>query len=186
MAGAVGALTALIAALSLVADVEAFQSPPETTHPLIGRAVLEFRAPEDDPLNMPTAVAVAPDGRVFVVDGVNDRVVEFSADGAVTRAFIEGGGRPFRQPVGAKADVDGRVWIADTGNARIVVLDADGETDRVVDLSGVLEDRVPDVTDLAFAASGAHLWLADNDDHVLLRYGLESGEVEVVGRPGEA
>ena len=182
----IATLLLVIVAPYAAAQTESAPAVNEEELPLIGTTVAEIRAPDDAPLNMPTAVAVAPDGRIFVVDGVNDRVVEFTPDAEFIAALDEADSVAFSRPVGAKTDIDGRVWIADTGNARIVVIDANGIVDRVIDLSQVLPDRIPDVTDLAFAANGASLWLTDNNHHTLLLYDLATGSVEVIGRPGEA
>ena len=91
--------------------------------------------PGDDPdhFNQPSAVAVAPNGDIFVADGhgnnTNARVVKFSKDGK----FIKTWGRKgtahgeFDMPHAIALDSKGRVFVGDRGNNRIQIFDQDGK-----------------------------------------------------------
>ena len=79
--------------------------------------------------DMPTDVAVARDGSVYVSDGYgNGRVVKFSRRGEFLRAWgTKGSGRgQFDTPHGIAVDPRGRVYVADRGNARVQVFDGRG------------------------------------------------------------
>lgn len=81
------------------------------------------------PFNRPTAVAVAPDGEIFVSDGYgNARVHRFDANGTLLASFGEAGAEPgsFRTPHGICLDYQDRVLVADRGNERIQVFTRDG------------------------------------------------------------
>ncbi len=88
--------------------------------------------PGADPshFNLPTDVAVLPDGSFYVSDGYkNTRVVKFAADG---RYEFEWGGKgdgpgQFNLPHGIAVDARGRVYVCDRTNSRIEVFDARGE-----------------------------------------------------------
>ncbi len=86
-------------------------------------------------LTEPTAVAVAPNGTVFVTEGHNNspdarvaRVSKFAPDGT----FIMSWGRTgpgigeFSTPHSIAFDSQGRVFIADRNNNRIQIFDQDG------------------------------------------------------------
>lgn len=80
--------------------------------------------------NLPTDVAVLPDGSFYVSDGYkNTRVVKFRADG---RYQFEWGGKgtgpgEFNLPHGIALDTRGRVYVCDRTNSRIQVFDAAGK-----------------------------------------------------------
>jgi len=76
----------------------------------------------------PRGVALSPDGRVWVCDTGNNRVMVYDADLKQLSAFgKKGAGKEeFDQPVGiARGDKD-RMFVADSSNRRIQVLDKNG------------------------------------------------------------
>lgn len=79
-------------------------------------------------LNMPTNVAVGPDGKVFVSDTLNSRVQIFDGDGEFIGMFGRSGTAPgaLSRPKGIAVDADGHVWIADAGQGRIQIFDEYG------------------------------------------------------------
>src|SRR5688572_1938150 len=80
--------------------------------------------------NMPTDVAVAPDGSFYVSDGYrNSRVIKFSADGDYITSWGSYGTEPgkFDVPHSIALDSQGRVYVADRGNARIQIFDEVGQ-----------------------------------------------------------
>jgi tripartite motif-containing protein 71 len=84
------------------------------------------RAPGD--FYGPRGVAVSSDGRVWVADTGNQRVIVFPRDLSNPRVLGGEGapGNPFSSPVGIAAGPSGRIYVADSGNRRIEVLDMDG------------------------------------------------------------
>lgn len=81
------------------------------------------------PFNHPTAVAVAPDGELYVTDGyANSRVHRFSADGSHLSSWGEPGSGPgqFRVPHGVWVARSGRVYVCDRDNCRVQVFDRSG------------------------------------------------------------
>lgn len=88
----------------------------------------------------PLAVAVAPDGSIFVAEygGRNDRVQKFSPQGRYLTgwgSFGEGPGQ-FQRPSGIACDSKGFVYVADAVNHRVQKFDADGRLVGIFGSSG--------------------------------------------------
>jgi sugar lactone lactonase YvrE len=81
----------------------------------------------------PSAVAVAPDGTIYVADGhggdSNARIVKLAPDGTVIKIWGKKGSAQgeFNEPHGIALDSAGRVFVADRVNARIQIFDPDGK-----------------------------------------------------------
>ncbi len=79
--------------------------------------------------NLPTDIAVLPDGSFYVSDGyANTRVAKFSAAGEYLSQWGTRGSGPgqFDLPHGIALDEEGNVYVADRSNARVQVFDAEG------------------------------------------------------------
>ena len=82
------------------------------------------------PFNLPTDIALAPSGEMFITDGYgNARVHKFSADGTHLFSWGEPGNAPgqFMLPHGVWIDTSGRVLICDRENDRVQVFDQQGK-----------------------------------------------------------
>lgn len=80
--------------------------------------------------NLPTDVAVAADGVIYVSDGyANSRIVRFSPEGRYLGEWGRPGAGPgeFATPHSVAVDAAGRVLVADRGNARLQVFSAEGQ-----------------------------------------------------------
>ncbi len=86
-----------------------------------------------DTLNGPAAVAVAPNGDIFVGDGhgagTNARVAKFAPDGTFIKAWGQRGSGPgeFSTPHALAFDSTGRLFVADRENNRIQIFTQDGD-----------------------------------------------------------
>jgi DNA-binding beta-propeller fold protein YncE len=79
--------------------------------------------------NLPTDVAFAPNGDVYVTDGYgNARVVKYSRDGTYLLEWGRRGQGPgeFGLPHNVVTDRTGRVYVTDRDNQRVQVFDAKG------------------------------------------------------------
>ena len=80
--------------------------------------------------NLPTDIAFASDGSIYVSDGYgNNRVAKFSSDGKFLLDWGRKGDAPgeFNLPHSVAVDAEGRVYVADRSNARIQVFDGNGK-----------------------------------------------------------
>lgn len=80
-------------------------------------------------LQQPRNVAIGPDGRIYVADSGNHRIVVFNPDGTYAfdwGTFGEQQGQ-FNEPWGIAISDDGTVYVADTWNHRIQVFDPEGK-----------------------------------------------------------
>ncbi|TWT39992.1 cytochrome c nitrite reductase pentaheme subunit [Phycisphaerae bacterium RAS1] len=150
----------------------------------IGVVERTFSAATDPPMRFPTGVSVANDGTVYVADGVNDRVLIFSADAALTADIREVGGTPLHSPVGVRSAGAGDLWIADTGNRRVVLRGKDGGLLRELRVPQAEGGPAGDPTDVAVAPGGNAIWIADNEASRLLRHNLTDGTWTSVGEMG--
>ena len=87
----------------------------------------------NDTFNRPSAVAIAPNGDVFVADGhggeSNARIVKFSKGGKFIMTWGKKGTAPgeFDIPHALAFDSQGRLFVADRGNNRIQIFDQNGK-----------------------------------------------------------
>jgi len=137
---------------------------------------------------MPTDVAVDREGMVYVADGVNRRVVLFSADGQWADTIESVANRPLANPVGLTIDERGRLWIAENGHSALVVIDPgfrqSGEEGRWIDLPPSEDGRPCDPTDVAVTPGSDRIWLVDNDHHRLMFRDGEQGSWSAMGGAG--
>lgn len=80
-------------------------------------------------LALPTDVAIGKEGRIYVVDGGNHRVVAYDANGKYLFSIGKRGRAigDFRWPLGITTDKHGQVYVADKNNKRIQIFDPDGK-----------------------------------------------------------
>ena len=85
----------------------------------------------------PSDVSVSGDGRIHVVDGVNNRIKIFNPAGKFISAFGGKGSADgqFRQPLGIDIDGANRIYIADSGNHRIQIFEPGGKFLAKVEIS---------------------------------------------------
>jgi len=169
--------------LTLIACV--VQTAGAADRGLTANALKEYRHGGPCGMRLPTDVAVAPNGDVYVADGLNDRVLRFDSSGNLIAALARIGDHALSRPIAVHVDERGRLWIADTGHACIVVCGSDGALERV--LKPTVSGKHPlDITDLATTDDGKFVWLIDNDNHQLLRMDVQNGETAAFGRQGES
>lgn len=190
-AGLLAAKAGLSLILGLVAVVPTVQARAESDVPerrINVRKIGVIVGPTDEPFNMPSDAAVGPDGNLYVLDGVNHRIVVYDADGKFRFKFGSRGGDlgQLLFPLGITTAPDGKVYVADSGNHRFQVFSADGNPLKVVPLPNTTSGMPPDPTDVTVDSIREQLYVVDNDNHKLHVYNLSNNSFEQVwGGPGQ-
>jgi hypothetical protein len=145
----------------------------------------------------PSAIAMGPNGNLYVADTMNDRVRMIDPDGNVTTVAVG-----FNEPFGIAVGADGTVYVADTGNHVIkkikdgivsIAAGVLGEPEEDEDYAeGGYEDG--DALDaLFFFPTGLHfaggiLFIADTGNHTVRALTADGRVVTVAGsgEPGDA
>ena len=87
-------------------------------------------------LNNPQDIFVAEDGKIYVADTGNNRIVVFDSSMKLERIVDsfenEGKKDTFSSPHGVFVTSDNKLYIADTDNLRVVVLDENGSLNRII------------------------------------------------------
>jgi len=122
----------------------------------------------------PSDIAIGKDHQIYVLDGVNNCVKVFNAQGLFMFAFGGKGSQPgqFNSPLGIAADKEGRICVADSQNHRVQIFKPGGEWLRTVDIIPVEGDRPSDPTDVAIDEFKQQMYVVDNDNHHVLVYDL--------------
>ena len=139
-------------------------------------------------LLQPSDVAVGKDHLIYVLDGVNNRVVVFDEQGTFRFTFGgKGSGEGlFNAPIGLTTDNQGNVYIADTGNRRVQVFSPRGTPKSLVAVKPVSGENLSDPVDCEVDEKRQRLYVTDNDNHRIVVYSLADYKLlESWGSEGE-
>lgn len=138
----------------------------------------------NSPLSLPTDVAVAPDGKIYVVDGSNDRIAVYSKDGGFISTIGSSGkaNGQLSSPIGIDVDKKGNVYIADSGNNRIQVFSASGEFVRQIQLKENKSNIKP--IDVAVDDQKQILYVTCNTNHKIMLYSVTGKYLTSWGKQG--
>jgi len=132
-------------------------------------------------------MAIAPNGDIYLVDGVNNRIIVVNSDGRWKFAFgSEGSGNgQFKIPLGIDISDSGQVFIADTGNHRIQVFDAGGKFLYMFTVKTGSPKIKSDPVDVAVSKLNNYLYVSDNDNHMIRVYSQNGKHEFEWGKFGE-
>ncbi|MEZ0536507.1 YIP1 family protein [Caldicellulosiruptoraceae bacterium PP1] len=89
-----------------------------------------------DNLNTPSDLSFDKNGKLYILDGGNNRIVvlneQLKFDRIISKFNVEGKDETFNNPKGIFINDNGDIYVADTGNARIVILDNQGNLKQIV------------------------------------------------------
>jgi DNA-binding beta-propeller fold protein YncE len=118
-------------------------------------------------VDQPSDLAIGPNGYIYLVDGVNNRVVVTDSDGDLKFSFGKKGIQlgEFQHPMGIDISKEGRVFIADTGNHRIQVFNPDGVFLYLFPVNTSPGEKPADPVDVLALERKSYLYISDNDNH---------------------
>lgn len=148
--------------------------------------------------NGPSDVAIGPDGRIYVADSINNRVLEFAAGSTNGAGAVRIFGQPdtvtgalagqvsagsLNAPAGIGVDASGILYVADTGNHRVLLFPLGPETptagssaSKVVGQANFQDSseasaqtRLRDPADVALGPDGV-FYVADSGNHRIVEF----------------
>jgi predicted CXXCH cytochrome family protein len=124
-------------------------------------------------LNQPSAVRVSSQGKAYVLDGLNGRVVIFDRDGNQVGVFSAPPASPLSLPMDLQLFQD-QVIVADSGNHRLLIFNAKGDYQQALPLSSEGLERQPEPTGLAII-DGVVYW-SDRANSRICATELQTGD----------
>ncbi|MEJ2638354.1 MAG: NHL repeat-containing protein [Desulfosarcinaceae bacterium] len=117
--------------------------------------------------DQPSDIAIGPQGRIYLVDGVNNRIVVLGADGRPVFTFGRAGSGPgeLMHPMGIGISTQGRVFIADTGNHRVQVFDLEGTFLYRFPVRVAAGEKPAAPVDVLALERQHYLYISDRDNH---------------------
>jgi len=144
---------------------------PRISHPVecINSQFLFDIKPEAD---QPSDISVVPNGDIYLVDGVNNRIMVLDSRGELKFSFgKQGGGKgEFKYPLGIDISDLGKVFIADSGNHRIQVFDLKGNFLYLFKIGGGPGEKPSDPVDVLASKLKGYIYVSDNDNHKIKVY----------------
>jgi tripartite motif-containing protein 71 len=144
---------------------------PNNSYPLDcvnTRSLLDVNTTADQPSD----ISVSPEGDVYLVDGVNNRVIVFNRRGKIKFSFGKIGTGPgeFKYPMGIDISDEGKVFIADTGNHRIQIFDSKGNFLSMFTVRSGPQEKPSDPVDVLASSFKNYVYVSDNDNHKIRVY----------------
>ena len=129
--------------------------------------------------NQPSDIALAPNGDMYIVDGVNNRVIVLASDGSWKFDFGSAGKEDgkFVYPLGIEISNEGKVFIADSGNHRIQAFDLNGKFLSKFNVESESSAHGSDPVDIIASKLKSYLYVADNENHNIKVYNRK-GELQ--------
>ena len=129
--------------------------------------------------NQPSDVVAGNNKRVYVLDGVNNKVKVFNRKGATLFSFGgtgKGKGK-LNFPLGIGIDEADRIYIADSGNHMVQIFSPEGNYLSQFSTEETAKEKIKpsDPTDVVVNNTLKRCYVVDNDNHWILAYDLEKG-----------
>jgi len=153
-----------------------------------------FQLPVDFSFGMVSAIAIGPQGKIYVLNRGAHPLVEFDANGKFLRSLCEEG--VFMMPHGIRVDREGNIWTVDVASHMVIKINQKGNVLKVLGRrgdAGTNKLRFNRPADIAVAESGdfyvadgygnSRVVKFDRDGNYLLEWGKKGtgpGEFNIV------
>jgi DNA-binding beta-propeller fold protein YncE len=129
----------------------------------------------------PYAVAVSPQGRVYVSDTAARRVFAIDPDKSTLTFVGEGGNTALAKPVGVAVDAAGIIYVADATLKRILAFTPSGSLALAIGREGEFDSPAG----IAIDRVRKLVYVVDSSRHQILAYSTTDGRlVRTIGRRG--
>jgi DNA-binding beta-propeller fold protein YncE len=136
----------------------------------------------------PSDVVSGSNGKIYVLDGVNNKVKVFNRQGTLLFSFggTGGGKGHFNFPLGIGIGVADRIYVADSGNHRVQIFSSEGKyLSQFSTETGQKQIKPSDPTDVVVDSAASKCFVVDNDNHWIFAYDLKRGKpIGVYGTMG--
>ncbi|NOY68527.1 MAG: hypothetical protein GXP53_03415 [Deltaproteobacteria bacterium] len=138
-------------------------------------------------VDQPSDLALSPGGDIYLVDGVNNRIVVVNGKGDLKFEFGKSGSKPgeFIHPMGIDISNRGRVFIADTGNHRIQVFSLKGDFLHLFPVKTAAGEKPAAPVDVLALDFKNYVYVSDRDNHKIKVHKQSGRFVFQWGRFGE-
>jgi sugar lactone lactonase YvrE len=122
--------------------------------------------------DQPSDIAICPKGYIYLVDGVNNRIIVVTAKGKLKFTFGKkgAGNGEFLHPMGIDISKNGTVFIADSGNNRIQAFDSTGKYLYKFAVNSGKDEHPSNPVDVLALNFKNHLYVSDNANHSIKVY----------------
>ena len=133
-----------------------------------------------DSASMPADIALL-DGRIFVLDSNNGRILEIDEEGNALQVLdIHSDSRLVLQAPMAMTAYEGKLYVANSGSGNVIVLDPDGVVEDVITPQVDPTEHPLRPIGITIARNG-HIFLSDPDNHRILHLDQEGRTVSTLG-----
>jgi outer membrane protein assembly factor BamB len=177
-----GTNAGVLYAIGSEADAPAGSDPSPTADAAVSDvAVLDREVSTPDDVEYVVSVAAAPDGRLYLVDLLNGRILVSDGDSRFSAGFGEPGSEPGQldfirddnDPFNSIGDVavapDGTVWVANADNFRVEQFSAEGAYLGSIGQFGPGDGQFLDPIGVAIADDGS-VFVVDDERDVIQRF----------------
>lgn len=129
------------------------------------------RGKEPGELNFPEGLAVAKDGRLYVVDALNFRYQVFDADGKLLATYGKVGQEPgaFARPKAVTLDSEGHVYVSDAAFCNVQIFDPEGHLLIWIGGPGAAPGQF-ELTEGVFVDRADRVFIVDQANHRVQRF----------------
>lgn len=138
-------------------------------------------------VDQPSDIDIGPRGHIYLVDGVNNRVVVTDADGRLQFTFgrAGGGAGELLHPMGIDISSKGLVYIADTGNHRVAVFDPQGGFLYTFPVKATSGEKPAAPVDVLVLGRKNYVYVSDRNNHKIKVHKQKGAFVSEWGGFGE-